>query len=819
MKTHQKNIKKPLLTLTFLLLFVFFLPFSIQAKAANSDFQIKDGVLVKYLGNSKNVTIPSTVKIIGEEAFRSKMEITRIVIPDTVIKIRNSAFYGCTNLKEVKMSKKVTALGEGVFNGCKSLTTIKLPDTLTHLGDGAFLECSKLKNITIPPKITKLRYQIFRGCTSLTNVTLPNKLSYLGNSTFNGCTSLKSITIPSSVTILGNSAFYGCTSLTSITLPDKITMINGETFSGCTSLTKVTLPAKLTSIGFHVFSGCSSLANIIIPDTVISIDTSAFYRCKSLTSVTIPRKVTVISSSLFYECTSLKTVILPDTIASIEGHAFYGCKSLNTFKAPSSLKQLGNGAFEKTPWLKAVTKDSPFLIINHILLDASKSSGSVTVPKGVTTIGSEAFCNSKVTEVVLQEGVTSLGEYSFSVSSLKKITLPKGLTEIGDHTFSSSKISSITLPDSVKSIGNYAFYKCAKLKSIAIPEGVTSIGLWTFFYCESLQKITLPKSLTIIDKRFLSGPNSIKEIEVSPDNPVFSVKGAFLLNKEGTELYLCTQKSGEVMIPEGIKKVTEGAFGLYDNNKMTKVTFPSTLKVLADNVFNDCSMLNEIILPSSLVTYGTQLYQNSHQLRSFQIYEANDVINFASEGGVLYNADKTKLICNPASGDIVVPEQVTAIGDYAFPNTNDSVTFSNKVTAFDEQVFDYKYISRPANEEPFHVHGYLNSAAEKYCNEKGIPFLAFDRTYTITYVLDGGVNHPDNAATYTRDVTPIHLLNPIKEGYSFLYWYEDISVCEDGDCRGEKILNAIPKDYMGDIKVIAKWKKLNTDQTMTQNTK
>ena len=52
-----------------------------------SDFQIENGVLVKYSGNDKNVTIPDSVTSIGERAFSHCSRLTRIVIPDSVSSI------------------------------------------------------------------------------------------------------------------------------------------------------------------------------------------------------------------------------------------------------------------------------------------------------------------------------------------------------------------------------------------------------------------------------------------------------------------------------------------------------------------------------------------------------------------------------------------------------------------------------------------------------------------------------------------------------------------------------------------------------------
>ncbi len=48
------------------------------------------------------------------------------------------------------------------------------------------------------------------------------------------------------------------------------------------------------------------------------------------------------------------------------------------------------------------------------------------------------------------------------------------------------------------------------------------------------------------------------------------------------------------------------------------------------------------------------------------------------------------------------------------------------------------------------------------------------QTYTITYVLDGGTNHPSNPATYTTEDT-ITLRDPTKDGYAFVGWYGNSS--------------------------------------------
>ena len=68
----------------------------------------------------KDVVIPSTingveVKNIGAGAFKARVDITSVVIPDTVTTIDGSAFDGCTNLRSVKLGNGVTSISGYAF--------------------------------------------------------------------------------------------------------------------------------------------------------------------------------------------------------------------------------------------------------------------------------------------------------------------------------------------------------------------------------------------------------------------------------------------------------------------------------------------------------------------------------------------------------------------------------------------------------------------------------------------------------------------------------------------------------------------------------
>ena len=111
-----------------------------------SDFEIADGVLVKYKGEGEYVVIPQDVTTIGNYAFASCEWIKTVVIPFGVSVIGENAFYNCKNLNNIVIPEGVATIKSGAFNSCISLTNIHIPASVTRIEDGVLAYC---KNISI----------------------------------------------------------------------------------------------------------------------------------------------------------------------------------------------------------------------------------------------------------------------------------------------------------------------------------------------------------------------------------------------------------------------------------------------------------------------------------------------------------------------------------------------------------------------------------------------------------------------------------------------------------------------------------------------
>ena len=162
-----------------------------------SDFNIKDGILVKYTGNEAEVVIPDGVTSIGEYPFWGCSRLTRVIIPNSVTSIGASAFYGCISLTGVIIPNSVTSIGVLAFWGCLSLTEVIIPNSVTSISDGAFYECRSLTRIDIPNSVKSIGDEAFRECTSLTEVEIPEGCN-IGLGAFLECGALETIVISES---------------------------------------------------------------------------------------------------------------------------------------------------------------------------------------------------------------------------------------------------------------------------------------------------------------------------------------------------------------------------------------------------------------------------------------------------------------------------------------------------------------------------------------------------------------------------------------------------------------------------------------------
>lgn len=163
-----------------------------------------------------NVTSTSSATtILANSTQTSEIEIDGVIQPSVV----TSYTFDTTGEHTVKYTlADPTTVSEHIFSNCINLTNVVIPNSVIYIDIGAFQNCTGLTNVTIPNSVTTIYSQVFSGCSGLTSISISNKVDFIGNQAFAGCINLTNVVLPNSVSIIGNGAFIGCMGLTSVTI-------------------------------------------------------------------------------------------------------------------------------------------------------------------------------------------------------------------------------------------------------------------------------------------------------------------------------------------------------------------------------------------------------------------------------------------------------------------------------------------------------------------------------------------------------------------------------------------------------------------------
>lgn len=85
-----------------------------------------------YRANLTSITLPNTLRTIGQEAFFECIGLTEIVIPDGVTVIRGFAFDHCTKLSSATIPGSVTEIGNFAFAACTELENVTYRGTVSQ---------------------------------------------------------------------------------------------------------------------------------------------------------------------------------------------------------------------------------------------------------------------------------------------------------------------------------------------------------------------------------------------------------------------------------------------------------------------------------------------------------------------------------------------------------------------------------------------------------------------------------------------------------------------------------------------------------------
>ena len=517
-----------------------------------------------------------------------------------------------------------------------------------------------MKNEAEPVKIGDLYYYLSGSTASVSQVptgelkykgdiTIPSTIQYddvtydvteIYMSAFDRCTDLTSVYISEGITRIDYAAFYGCSNLNSVYIPQTVKTLGRDAFYGCTQLKSVnisnlsawcqidfiSLYSNPLSLAHKLYLNGSLVEDITIPDDILYIPAYIFAGCSSLKSVTIPNSVTSIRGWSFQDCVNISSIIIPNSVTTIGDYAFANCSKISTISIPNSVTDIGVYVFSNCAELTSISISTELKLIEASTFLNCKKLSSVQIPNSVTSIGSSAFS----------------GCYN---------------------------LQSIQIPNSVTSIGSSAFSGCYNIQSVQIPNSVTTIGDYSFSNCSNLLEVTIPSSITQIGNSAFSSCGKLTAVNISDISSWCKIEFANSASNPLTiahNLYLNGSLVENVIIPEGISYLPAYAFN--SCRPLKSVTIPNSLSKIGAFAFDDCNKLESVRI-TDLSAWCNMVFEKTPQSNPLQ-YAHN----------LYLNGEKIT--------DLVIPDGVSAINDYAFYGIDcSSITIPQTVTSIGEEAF------------------------------------------------------------------------------------------------------------------------------------
>lgn len=313
-------------------------------------------------------------------------------------------------------------------------------------------------------------------------------------------TRIENYVIPPSCTRIEEEAFAYNTVIRHVTFHDEITDIGDRAFIS-TTIDSIELPASVRTIGAGAFAEGKSLKRAELKEGLVEIGDDAFYDNPRLEHLVIPASVSFIGKRAFGECKKLH--------ASSEGRTFAIDEENETYFADE------RGVLYKR-------EDNGLVLVSAI----DQVHGVYEVRDGTIRISGRAFAyNRHLESIVFPSTLRAIGNRAFvECERLTCAELPEGLVSIGTEAFYHSSLVHVRIPSTLRELGPASLVVNMQIANQSNTDGTLGGRGASDFYQTTLSG----KLHEITLSRFA--------VEVSPDNPKFSLAEGFLCEKPDSGL-------------------------------------------------------------------------------------------------------------------------------------------------------------------------------------------------------------------------------------------------------------------------------------------
>lgn len=297
-----------------------------------SGLAIPDGAFLDA-SSLKEVTLSSSIKSVGEDAFKNSQYIEKVNFNGT------ASEWASIDFKNAYANPLY--YGENLYINGELVSQINISESI-KIASYNFINCQNLTAVTVGEGVTEIGRGAFQNCKNLEGVQLPQSLKTIGAYSFAG-SGVTSFVVPDNVTTICENAFDDCEKLTSVTIGKSVQKIKNKAFYGCIKLEKANYTGTIddwVSIEFESndsnpiwMSNCLYINDILVTDVVINasvVKDYALYCCNSLTSVILGDGVTRVGYSAFWSANKLSSVVIGKNVKQIELSAFASIALFNS---------------------------------------------------------------------------------------------------------------------------------------------------------------------------------------------------------------------------------------------------------------------------------------------------------------------------------------------------------------------------------------------------------------------------------------------------------------------------------------------------------
>lgn len=617
---------------------------------------IKTIILAGYISQSDE----DFIHTLGKDYNLQNLDMTEL---------RSSMSYqglrGCVKLRSVKYSKHWNSTGEYLFEDCVNLTEVIFPEDsecgIISFSTGTFRGCSSLETITIPEGIKSLDSQVFYLCSKLKEIHCksgiapfstresfgdlfsattifvptgsllnyktsagwclfknysenPNLIYEEGPNQISDNISIKNDTLfcyltSSEVGKLRSSVLASTNNLNSIkhvVLEEYLNRSDGDflnALSSSFSLSSLDMTNLKSTFANYQFQGCSKLKEIKYSKYWSSTGWYLFKDCSNITSIVFPENViggyTEFETGSFKGCSSLEEITVPATVTSIGHQCFYLCNHLKKIKlAPVTPPSAKEDCFGEQ------FSTAKLIVPKGTKTNYKTSSGwslfsDIEESAGDIDIEEKEISNN----VSFSDGTLYIDLPAEEVGQLKSTVLSKypDLEQIHSVVVSNYlNCEDVSFLNALASSYNLCYIDFTELKS--------SFGNYAFQGCSKLKEVKYSRYWNSTGWYLFKDCSSLINIQF-PNNPA----GTGIRGFESGSFRGCSALQN-IIIPKTVSSIGTQCFYLCESLK--SVTFlGSSVTSIDKGAFVECNSLETIVLPSGLSLIGERCFEGCPNIK------------------------------------------------------------------------------------------------------------------------------------------------------------------------------------------------------------